>query len=539
MEASAIQAPSGLVRSRAVLLGPSLLRLRSDEQLVTLFRAGHEEPFRVIHDRYRQRLFAYTRQMLRGSRQDAEDALQDVFVRAYAGLRADDRRLALRAWLYRVAYNRCIDELRRSAPPARELSEFVGVPSDDPLAKTEQRENLRRLIQDVGRLPEQQRSALLMREFSGMPYSELAAALGVSTPAVKSLLVRARIGLAQSMLARDTACSEIREELTLAHDRGVRPNGMARRHLRDCASCRQFRGEVRGTSRQLAALVPALGPAGLLANLLGVGGGTGTGAAAGGGAAVTGVVGGGGLVAAGGLIATGAGHIATLLAAAAVTAGGAIEIQHTIGSPMLKHHAHHAVSTDDPAEPTGVLAVAAANSVAPAVVNHGSTLGTPASASSGRVGSSLQTGLPGRVHPRSTTTPSGATNASAAGPDPNGRSSFDAETGVSPVDLSGTSAPPSASAPGATTGTGLANSTSTAGSSSSSTSGASSSATGTSSQIGIATGSGSSTSGGASSQGGIVAAGTASAGSTVQGATNPAGSAHTTAAQQSTTTSRS
>ena len=73
-----------------------MLRLRSDEQLVALFRAGHEEAFRAIHDRYRQRLFAYTRQMLAGSRQDAEDALQDVFVRAYAALRSDDRGLALR-----------------------------------------------------------------------------------------------------------------------------------------------------------------------------------------------------------------------------------------------------------------------------------------------------------------------------------------------------------------------------------------------------------------------------------------------------------
>ena len=102
MEASALQAPAGFARSRT-LLGAPLLRLRSDEQLVALFRDGHDEAFRVIHDRYRPRLFAYTRQMLRGSGQDAEDALQDVFVRAYSGLRANDRNLALRAWLYRVA----------------------------------------------------------------------------------------------------------------------------------------------------------------------------------------------------------------------------------------------------------------------------------------------------------------------------------------------------------------------------------------------------------------------------------------------------
>ena len=60
--------------------------------------------------------FAYTRQMLGGSRSDAEDVLQDVFLRAYGALRNDDRPVTLRAWLYRVAHNRCIDHLRRPRP---------------------------------------------------------------------------------------------------------------------------------------------------------------------------------------------------------------------------------------------------------------------------------------------------------------------------------------------------------------------------------------------------------------------------------------
>src|SRR5581483_4563355 len=101
--------------------------------LVAAFRAGHDEAFSVIHDRYRARLFAYTRQMLSGSRQDAEDALQDVFVRAYGGLRASNRQLALRAWLYRIAHNRCIDELRRPPLPSPELLERTRAPVADPL----------------------------------------------------------------------------------------------------------------------------------------------------------------------------------------------------------------------------------------------------------------------------------------------------------------------------------------------------------------------------------------------------------------------
>jgi RNA polymerase sigma factor (sigma-70 family) len=341
VEASALQAPAQLARNR-LSIGASLLRLRSDEQLVALFREGHDEAFSVIHDRYWQRLFAYTRQMLPGSRQDAEDALQDIFVRAYSGLRANDRDLALRAWLYRVAHNRCIDELRRPPPPAPEVMNLVRSQVRDPIAEAEQRESLRRLILDLRRLPEQQRSALLMRELGGVTYADMAGVLGVSVPAVKSLLVRARVSLAQAAEARDTACSEIRDHLVVAHDRGVRPSGLARRHMHDCASCRAFRQQMRGISREFAGLVPAVGPFAFAAKLLGLGGGggaaAGSSAAAGGGAAAAGT---GGLVASVGIFATGAGHIATLLAAAVVTAGGAVEVQHAINRTGVHHTQHH------------------------------------------------------------------------------------------------------------------------------------------------------------------------------------------------------
>ena len=92
-------------------------------------------------------------------------------MRAYSGLRANQGELALKAWLYRVAHNRCIDELRRPPPPAARLLEMVRPPLHDPIAAADQRESLRRLIADVRRLPEQQRSALLMRELGGMSYA--------------------------------------------------------------------------------------------------------------------------------------------------------------------------------------------------------------------------------------------------------------------------------------------------------------------------------------------------------------------------------
>jgi RNA polymerase sigma factor (sigma-70 family) len=324
-------------------LGTPLLRLRSDQQLVTLFREGNEEAFSVIHDRYRPRLRAYVRQMLPGRAGDVDDVLQDVFVRAYAGLRTSDQELALRPWLYRVAHNRCIDELRRPILLPEPLEAHNRISHCDPAAETEQRESLRRLVADIHRLPDQQRSALLMRELSGMAYAEVAGVLGISVPAVKSLLVRARIGLAQATEARDAACVDIRRELAEAHEDGVRASWMARRHLRDCAGCRACRAEMRSQRRQVAALAPTFGPLALLAKLFGIGSGAGGGtatAASAGGATAAGA--GGTATAATGLATIAVGHVATILAAAVVTAGGAVAVQQTVASPG-SHHARHAL----------------------------------------------------------------------------------------------------------------------------------------------------------------------------------------------------
>ena len=306
-----------------VPLGTPLLRLRSDEQLLALFRAGSEDAFGAIHDRYRQRLFAYVRQMLsKGPRQDAEDVMQDVFVRAYGALRADDREINLRAWLYRVAHNRCIDHLRRPTPPAAEIFEMSRKPLHDPIEEAQRREDLARLVEDVSRLPEQQRSALLMREIDGMSYADLASALDVTVPAVKSLLVRARVGLVEAAEARDADCCEIRDDLMASYDRGVKASGRARRHMRSCEGCREYRVALRGMKRSFAALTPvSAGLFGSLAASLGIGGG---GAAAGGAAA-----GGGGVAAtaAGGTLATAtACKVAAVVCTAALTAGGAVEV---------------------------------------------------------------------------------------------------------------------------------------------------------------------------------------------------------------------
>ncbi|MEY2512968.1 MAG: hypothetical protein QOJ89_326 [bacterium] len=366
MEAGALRAPAGLNR---VTVASPLLRLRTDEQLVALFRAGNDAAFGVIHDRYRQRLFAYARQMLGGSRQDAEDALQDVFLRAYSSLRSNDRPLSLRAWLYRVAHNRCIDHLRRPIPAATDLFDTSRKPLHDPIAECERREDLRRLVADVQRLPEQQRSALLMREIDGLSYAELADALGVTLPAVKSLLVRARIGLVEAIEARDTACSDIRLDLVHADDRGVRASGLSRRHLRDCESCVEYRTELRSVGRRLGALTPDPGIVAGAMKLLGLGGAGSAGAASAG----------GGAAASGGLLAAGSGTVAKVAAVvccAAITAGGAAEVRSVMETPSHDRPAQRTRSagTATTTDLARSLTVGAQRASASAGANGGATV---------------------------------------------------------------------------------------------------------------------------------------------------------------------
>jgi RNA polymerase sigma factor (sigma-70 family) len=270
------------VRPIPLTLPTPLLRLRSDEQLLALFRGGREEAFRALHDRYHERLLAYVRHMLRGHA-DAEDIVQDVFERAYGALRTGEREITVRPWLYRVAHNRCIDYVRRA--PATPLQPDELLPGGiDPVAEAERREDLRRLVADLHALPAPQRSALIIRELEGLSYDELSTTLGVTVPAVKSLLVRARSGLAEAAEARDTDCAVIRDELALAVDRPGRPPRLIRDHLRQCTSCRAHRQALRHGHAQLASLLP--GPSSLLlggglATLLGSGGGATTVAATG------------------------------------------------------------------------------------------------------------------------------------------------------------------------------------------------------------------------------------------------------------------
>jgi RNA polymerase sigma-70 factor (ECF subfamily) len=186
-----------------LLLHPTAYRVAADEQLVDLVRDGDDRAFDAIHDRYVQRLTGYARQMLGGAHHDAEEVVQDAFVRALTALRADDREMALKPWLYTIVRNRALDVLRR---PARTTDLELHAPvlhdrSADPHERAARAEELRDLVGELKRLPERQRTALVLHELGGVSHEGIARRLRVSTGGSKALVCRARSGLGRARAA--------------------------------------------------------------------------------------------------------------------------------------------------------------------------------------------------------------------------------------------------------------------------------------------------------------------------------------------------
>jgi RNA polymerase sigma factor (sigma-70 family) len=310
-----------------------LLRLQTDERLIALIRRGNNHAFEALVSRYQSRLHAFCRHML-GSKEDAEDVLQEVFAAAFNAILADEREINVRPWLYRIARNRSLNHLRRVQPIGVDsmdvhLSEQGTTTAD----KAHKREEFRLLIEDVQGLPETQRTALLLREMEALSYEQISQAMETTVPSVKSLLVRARVSLAEAAEARQLSCEEVRLELGEVAEGLRKISPPVRRHVKACDRCTAFRKQLRETNKALAAALP-IGPLVLVKKFalvhLGLGG-SGAAAGAAGTAAAGSAAAAGAGAASGGLLAGSAATIATKaaagLAAAALVTAGAVEVK--------------------------------------------------------------------------------------------------------------------------------------------------------------------------------------------------------------------
>jgi len=306
------------------------LRSACDERLVEQVRAGSASAFEEIYDRHHRGILAFCRHML-GSPQEAEDVVQHTFIAAYRSLLADERQIALKAWLYVVARNRCLSLLRARREHA-DIDDVANVvPATVGLAAVvEGREDLRALLADLQRLPEDQRAALVLAELEAHSHEEIAVIVGVPTAKVRALVFQARATLMSRRQAREAECGPVREQIAVLRGRAPR-RGQLRQHIEQCEGCREFAGQVRRQRAGLAVLLPvapssALKDSTLTAAAAAAGSGSGTAVVAGGTAA-------GGATA--GSVASGSGAAGATAASvtAATASGGSATL--TGGSALL------------------------------------------------------------------------------------------------------------------------------------------------------------------------------------------------------------
>jgi RNA polymerase sigma factor (sigma-70 family) len=309
--------------------------------------------FAALYEEHHQALYRYCRSILRNEA-DAWDVLQSTMLKALTALQGEERSIELRPWLFRIAHNETIS-LLRARRPTIELETVADVLGRDGLHENVlDRERLAHLYRDLLDLPERQRSALILRELSGLGHEEIAAVLGCSTASAKQSIFEARSALHACAEGRAMECEAVQRTLSDADGRVLRSRRL-RAHVRNCESCRRFQGDIARRPTDLAMLAPAL-PLAASAALLGhlapgvklAAAAHGSAAGAGGAAAAATATGG----AAGVLSVAKVAIVAGVLGVAAV--GGTLVVSHLPGhaaprvsrqAPPLKHHGQKDAST--------------------------------------------------------------------------------------------------------------------------------------------------------------------------------------------------
>jgi RNA polymerase sigma-70 factor, ECF subfamily len=236
-----LSSPSGVLTGDGFLLERSGDGGVLTERVLARAKAGDEEAFRELIDPYRRELQVHCYRIV-GSLQDAEDLLQETLLAAWRGLERYEGRASLRAWLYRIATNRCLNALRASARRPRQVNPMVEPPeptrrtepvwlepypdvllegvadsTPGPVARYETSEAVGlAFVAALQHLPPRQRAVLVLRDVLGFRGAEVADMLGSSEAAVKGALQRARATLKARLAARD------REEAPLPRSAGER-----------------------------------------------------------------------------------------------------------------------------------------------------------------------------------------------------------------------------------------------------------------------------------------------------------------------------
>ena len=166
-----------------------VLDAEDDDTLLARLRAGDGVAFRLLVDRHRSWLVRLCTRLLGQDAHAAEDAAQESLLKLHAAARRDARPLRVRPWLTVVARNTCIDEQRRRRPDLPGVLPERAAPGDDPFSLDAA------LSEAWPRLSGRHREVLYLREVLGFSYKEIGSVMGLSLPAVETLVFRARAAL--------------------------------------------------------------------------------------------------------------------------------------------------------------------------------------------------------------------------------------------------------------------------------------------------------------------------------------------------------
>src|SRR3954469_3239931 len=178
-----------------------------ERELVVACRAGRAGAFDLVVERHRRAVYQLCYRFV-GSHEDASDLSQDVFLRAYRGLRSFRRQSTLGTWLYRIGVNVCLnrvsakDTLRKLTEPIDE-QQFVDVRAELPSDRMLSDERAARVRAAIARLPRKQRATLILRTYHDMSHQEIADVLGSSVGAVKANFCHA-LGNLKKLLGEPT-----------------------------------------------------------------------------------------------------------------------------------------------------------------------------------------------------------------------------------------------------------------------------------------------------------------------------------------------
>jgi RNA polymerase sigma factor (sigma-70 family) len=339
-----------------------LVPLATDERLARQVERD-DHAFVTIYERHHQTLYRYCRALLRDET-DAQDAAQSTWTRALIALRRGKRDAPLMPWLFRIAHNESISQVRRRGrqrPTAESGDPGPLADQHGESASAEEqaidRERFTQLLDDLHELPDQARGALLMRELGGLSHDEIATSLGTSVGGAKQSILEARRGLQEFAAGRALICDEVTRRVSDGDRRTLRGRQI-RAHLRVCEPCSAFAASIDGRRRTLRAFAPTLAaPAAAagLAHALGAGGASAGGAAATGATATgmsAGAAGAVGLAGAGapsGAVVAVAGKSATVALLSKALAGVAVAVAagataHALAGSSAKHHSRPAVA---------------------------------------------------------------------------------------------------------------------------------------------------------------------------------------------------